>query len=140
MLAIDNGQKLMEELWEALPTKVEIPDAMRLEFFAVRGPAPQHFENQRAYHRYYMRSKAVLKRGTSTFGTYTKDVSRQGVSFLSPVALLPKERIKLRVPAAELSLEVARCRRIEPGCYECGARFALEPSNLQSPASVEVNQ
>ena len=72
-----------------------------------------------------MRGKAVLKRGESLHGTYTKDVSRQGVGFLSPVPLLPKERVKLRVAATELSLEVTRCRRVDPGCFECGARFAM---------------
>ena len=125
MLAIDNGQKLMDELWDVTPAKVELPNSMKSGFFAAHGPAPLHYENKRSYHRYYMRTKAVLKRGELLFGTYTKDVSRQGVAFLSPVALLPKERVKLRVPAAELSLEVTRCRRIEPACYECGGRFAL---------------
>jgi hypothetical protein len=125
MLAIDNGQTLMDELWDVTPSKVELPSSMKTGFFAAHGPAPLHFENKRIYHRYYMRTKAVLKRGKSVFGTYTKDVSRQGVAFLSPVALLPKERVKLRVPAAELTLEITRCRRIEPACYECGGRFAL---------------
>jgi hypothetical protein len=72
-----------------------------------------------------MRGKAVLKRGSTLIGSYTKDVSRQGVAFLTPVPLLPKERVKLQVPSAELGLEVTRCRRIEPACFECGARFVL---------------
>jgi hypothetical protein len=125
MLEVDNGQKLMNELWEATSAKVAIPSSMRVDFFNVRGPAPCHYENKRNYHRYYLRGKAVLKRGKLAIGAYTKDVSRQGIAFLSPVALLPKERVKLHVPSAELNLEVARCRRIESGCFECGARFAL---------------
>ena len=125
MLAIDDGQKLMDDLWEITPAKVELPNSMKSDFFAVHGAAPLHYENKRAYHRYYMRSKAVLKRGKSVFGTYTKDFSRQGIAFLSPVALLPKERVTLRVPTAELNLEITRCHRIESACYECGGRFAL---------------
>ena len=125
MLEVDHGQKLMDDLWEATASKVELPVALRPSYFGVQGPEPVFHDNRRTYHRYYMRGKAVLKRGTSMIGTYTKDVSRQGVAFLSPVALLPKERVKLRVTTAELSLEVTRCRRLELKCFECGAKFAL---------------
>ena len=125
MLEFDNGQKLMLDLWDATATKVDLPPSLRSSYFGAQGPAPLYHDNRRTFHRYYMRGKAVLKRGTSMIGTYTKDVSRQGVAFLSPVPLLPKERVKLHVPAAELQLEVTRCRRLDPKCFECGARFAL---------------
>ena len=125
MLELDHGQKLMNDLWEATPFKVDLPDSLRSAYFSVKGPVPLYHDNRRTYHRYFMRGKAVLKRGDAMIGTFTKDVSRQGVGFFSPVPLLPKEHIKLRVPAAELSLEVTRCRRIEPKCFECGAKFAL---------------
>jgi hypothetical protein len=124
MLDIDNGQKLMEELWEMVESKVW-PDQLGKDFFALSGPANPCNDNQRAYHRYYMRGKAILKKGKSTFGTYTKDVSRQGVGFLSPVQLLPKDRVQLRLPVAELGLEVTRCRRLDKALFECGAKFVL---------------
>ncbi len=125
MLEIDHGQKLMDDLWEATAAKVELPESLQAEYFDVEGPGPIRADNRRVYHRYFMRSRAVLKRGKTMLGTLTKDVSRQGVAFLSPVALLPKERIKLRVPTAELTLEVNRCRRVSQHCFECGAKFAL---------------
>jgi hypothetical protein len=125
MLEVDNGQKLMDDLWDATPTKLELPESVEREFLACHGPEPVRNDNKRAYHRYYLRGKAVLKRGKTLVGIYTKDVSRQGVAFLSPVSLLPKERIKLRVSTAELNLEVTRCRRIENAHYECGAKFTL---------------
>lgn len=115
----------MNDLWEATASKVELPDALKATFFNAQGPAPLFHDNRRTYHRFFLRGKAVLTRGDSMIGAYTKDVSRQGVGFLSPVPLLPKERVKLRVPAAELSLEVARCRRLDSNCFECGARFAM---------------
>jgi hypothetical protein len=125
VLAVDDGQKLIDELWKAASARVEMPEAAQREFFAVRGAEPVFHDNRRSYHRYYMRGKALLRRGEKLLGTYTKDVSRQGVAFLSPVPLLPKERVKLQMPTAELGLEVTRCRRIDPACYECGAKFAL---------------
>jgi hypothetical protein len=125
VLEVDNGQKMMDELWASTTSKVELRESVARAFLSAHGAGPQYYDNRRSYHRYFMRGKAVLKRGDLLHGTYTKDVSRQGVGFLSPVPLLPKERVKLRVAATELSLEVTRCRRVDPGCFECGARFAM---------------
>jgi hypothetical protein len=124
MLDLDHGQNLMEDLWEMVETKVSAHQLGK-DFFAQNGAADARDENQRAYHRYFMRGKAILKRGNSLFGGFTKDVSRQGIGFLSPVQLLPKERVKLRLPVTELGLEVTRCRRIDKDCFDCGAKFVL---------------
>jgi hypothetical protein len=132
MLEHSHEKELIEELWDCTAAQVELPEAIRAEFFKLRGAMPMRGDNFRRYHRYYMRGKALLKRGKTVLGSYTKDVSRQGVGFLSPVQLLPKEIVKLRVPTAELSLEVARCQRVDAGCFDCGARFALEPGRIRS--------
>jgi PilZ domain len=132
MLGRGNEQKLIDELWECAAQKAKLPEAMSKDFFTRRGAMTQHFENKRNYHRYYLRAKAILKRNSTVLGSYTKDVSRQGIGFLSPVQLMPKERVRLHLPSAELSLEVARCRRVDEGCFECGARFALEPGLARS--------
>ena len=132
MLERGHEQKMIDDLWECATAKVQLPAPMSKDFFARRGAMPLWQENKRAYHRYYMRGKALLKRGNAVLGSYTKDVSRQGVGFLSPVQLMPKERVKLHLPTAELSLEVARCRRVDQGCFDCGARFAMEPGLIRS--------
>jgi PilZ domain len=125
MLELDNGQKLMDDLWKATSAKVELSDSMKQELFDTGGASRFGYDNRRSYQRYFMRGKAVLKRDDTMLGTYTKDVSRQGVGFLSPVSLLPKERVKLRMSAAELSLEITRCQRLDAKCFECGAKFVL---------------
>jgi hypothetical protein len=132
MLDVHNDELVVGELWEAAPKKVTLSDSFRKAFFAPHGAMPMFHDNRRAYHRYFMRGKAVVLRGGITLAAYTKDVSRQGVGFLSPVQLMPKEKVKLRLPTAQLSLEVARCRRVDQGCFECGARFALEPGLIKS--------
>jgi hypothetical protein len=132
MLGRDHEQKLINDLWECSAEKTKLPDSLSREFFQPRGALPVAPESKRSYHRFYMRGKALLKRGQTMFGSYTKDVSRQGIGFFSPVQLMPKERVKLHLPTAELSLEVARCRRVDHACFECGARFALEPGLLRS--------
>lgn len=132
MLERSNDQQLSEDLWQGAGTTVRLPGSLSEQFFAPRGPMPVCFDNRRTYHRYYMRGKSLLKRGETSLGVYTIDVSRQGVGFLSPVPLLPKERIRLRLPTVELNLEVARCRRLDDACFACGARFALVAGRVQS--------
>jgi hypothetical protein len=138
MLEFNDGKKLMEELWEMASAKVD-SDSLGKDFFALHGPAQPMGHNNRAYHRHYMRGKAVLKRGSTVFGTYTKDVSRQGIGFISPVQLLPKEQVKLQLPVTELSLEVTRCRRMEKELFDCGARFVLGQQATVKPEGEAVS-
>src|SRR3972149_8402739 len=128
MLDISHERGVTTEPWDAAETKVDLPDGIDRDFFGPRGPFPiyQDQGNKRTFHRFYLRTKAVVKRREWTAGTYTKDVSRQGVGFLSPVQLLPKERIHLQLPnGTEFKLEVTRGRRIGEDCFDCGARFVL---------------
>ena len=125
MLELDNVQRLMDDLWESTSANVKLSDSLKQELFAVSRTAPHYYDNRRSYHRYALQAKTVLKRGDSMFGAYLRDLLRQGVGFLSPVSLLPKERLVLRMPVAELQIEITRCRRLEPTCFECGARFVL---------------
>jgi hypothetical protein len=130
MLAVDNHQVLTSESWEAADMTVQLPESLGQRFVDKHGPMPLYHENKRGYHRHYMRGKALLKRGQTTLGTYTKDISRQGIGLLSPVQLLPLERIELILPnGSKLHLEVTRCRRVDKNCFDCGARFALKNCN-----------
>jgi|SRR5688572_7404918 hypothetical protein len=126
MLEPRNDPKLIARLWETTQPKVRLPEQLSDAFFDPQGPMPVHQDNRRGYHRYFMRAKAILKRNGIMLGSYTKDVSRQGVGFLSPVPLLPLQRVQLHLlNGTELHLEVARCRRVDNCCFDCGARFAL---------------
>ena len=126
MLALSAEHNLIAAAWEAADQTVQLPESLSAKFFDKRGPMPLHHENKRSFHRHYMRAKALLKRGDAILGTYTKDVSRQGVGFLSPVQLLPLERVELQLPnGSALRLEVTRCRRLDKNCFDCGAKFAL---------------
>jgi hypothetical protein len=116
---------LIANVWETLDQKTRLPGD-EAEFLAPKGPTPRLYDNQRTYHRFYLRGKALLKRDQTLLGVFTKDVSRRGMGFLSPVQLLPMERLRMHVPGAkELQLEVARCHRVDDACFECGAKFVL---------------
>jgi hypothetical protein len=125
MLGLSHDQNVIAMAWERVEQKTRLPDQMS-DFFDRIGPMPVHYGCRRAYHRFYMRGKAILRRKESYLGVYTVDASRQGLCFMSPVQLLPKERCRIRLPKTkEFQIEIIRCRRIDEACYECGSIFVI---------------
>jgi hypothetical protein len=125
MLDLSDERNLIDSFWESTKFKATLPEPEK-DYFAPQGPMPVSSDSRRVYHRFYLRGKAILNRHGSRIGVFTKDVSRQGIGFLSPVQLLPKERVQMRLPGAtELKLVVTRCRRIDQGCFDAGAKFEL---------------
>lgn len=125
MLALGHERELASPSWDTCDRKARLPVHLASRFFEEQGAMPVHFDSQRTFHRFYMRGKAMLTRGDERLGAFTKDVSRQGVGFLSPIQLMPLERVRLQIRTTELALEVARCRRISEQCFEIGARYVL---------------
>jgi hypothetical protein len=125
MLGHGHELRLMEELWEITDQKAELPAPLADGFFEQHGPMGIQYEDNRAFRRFFLRGKAIIKRDGEKLGAFTKDVSRQGVGFISPVQLMPMERVQLTLPSAELQLQVSRCCRLDHGCFDCGAKFAI---------------
>jgi hypothetical protein len=125
MLDIGHERDLIDDFWALTELQARLPEPAEV-FFALKGPVPMQFDSKRRFHRFFLRGKAILYRQDAVLGIYTKDVSRHGIGILSPIQLLPRERIQMRaVSAGRLQLEVTRCRRLGQGCYECGAKFVL---------------
>jgi PilZ domain len=128
MLDLSHEQSLNHVSWESLDEKPRLPEQMK-DFFEQIGPMPVHPTCRRSYQRFYLRGKAVLRAKEKIVGVYTADASRQGIRFICPVQLLPKERCRIRLPnTKEFQIEIVRCRRIDECCYECGAMFVLGTS------------
>lgn len=129
MLDISDDQSVMQLAWEQVELKPSLPDDMQ-DFFEHHGAVPSRPGCRRAYHRFYLRGKGILQRQDGCVGVYTADASRQGLRFISPVQLLPKERCRIRMPKTkEFQIEIVRCRRLADNCYECGAMFVLGTKN-----------
>jgi PilZ domain len=131
MLDLSNDESVMQLAWDKVELKVSLPDEMK-DFYDQHGAVPARPGCRRAYLRFYLRGKGILQRNNTYLGVITADASRQGLRFLSPVQLLPKERCRIRLPKTkEFQIEIVRCHRVEEGCYECGAMFVLGtmPSN-----------
>jgi PilZ domain len=125
MLEIGHDPSLTAILWDGLERKTRLPARM-IDFFEPSGPTPIRPDNQRVYHRFYLRGKAFLFRKSDCLGIYTVDTSRQGIRLFAPVQLMPKERCQIRLPNGKnYQVRVVRCRRIGDGCYDCGAKFVL---------------
>jgi hypothetical protein len=125
MLELDNDQSVMQLAWDKVELKVSLPEDMT-DFYDHHGTVPSRPGCRRAYLRFFLRGKGILQRKDTYLGVLTADASRQGLKFLSPVQLLPKERCRIRLPKTkEFQIEIVRCRRVSEGCYECGAMFVL---------------
>jgi hypothetical protein len=132
MLDIDNDEGVMQVAWEKVELKANLPEKLT-DFYDQFGAVPARPGCRRAYLRFFLRGKGILQRKDTFLGVITSDASRQGLKFLSPVQLLPKERCRIRLPKTkEFQIEIVRCRRVEQGCYECGAMFVLGtvPTNV----------
>jgi hypothetical protein len=126
MLDVGHEQCVIDDLWASASPKAHMPMLMGKSFFDQRGPMPTLNDSKRSYHRFYLRSRAIVKHKDKLLGAYTKDVSRQGIGFLSPVQMMPMEHIDVQLPnGASYNLEITRCRRVEESCYDCGAKFVL---------------
>jgi hypothetical protein len=111
--------------WSKVEQTTKLPARLK-DFFERHGLTPSHSESRRAYHRFFLRSKAILRRNDTALGVYSVDASRSGIAFLSPIELALKERVSIRLPKTkEFQIEIVRCRLLEEQCYECGAVFVL---------------
>jgi hypothetical protein len=111
--------------WDSLEQKTRLPAQMQATFEQY-GATPVHRETRRAYHRFYVRGKAILRWRETLYAVYSADASRKGIRFLTPIEIQPKERARIRLPnTKEFQIEVVRCHRIDEECYDCGAVFVI---------------
>jgi hypothetical protein len=128
MLAIGNARELIERVWHGLGCQVQLPEDWE-DYFQHTGLAPIEYDDRRSYARMHMRGKAVLHYAGLYYAIYTRDVSRGGVAFYFMQQIFPGERGRIWL-ATGLShdVEIARCKRHQASCYECGARFVAAQS------------
>lgn len=125
MLDLSSDQNLISLAWDEVEIKTRLPESME-GFFEQLGLMPHRSGCRRAYQRFFMRGKAILRWRETHYGVYSADASRGGIRFLAPLELPPKERARIRLPnTKEFHIEVVRCHRVDECCYDCGAVFVL---------------
>jgi len=125
MLDINNAGLTVQDLWDQLSSITTLPEGFTV-FDGRAGAAPVHRNCHRRCRRFYLRTKGILLAQDGRHGVYVKDLSRQGIGFLAPLQLFPREEVELLIPGKpRLQLSVTRCRRLGAECYECGTVIQL---------------
>jgi hypothetical protein len=115
--------KPLNQRWELLPARTRLP--FRWELFQQQQYAAWQFPNcRRRVQRTAMRSIAILVHADKLYAVYTRDISRRGIGFFSPINLFPREKVWLELPGGRVvRLSISRCQRLNESCYVCGADF-----------------
>jgi hypothetical protein len=125
MLGVSDEAELSEATWQVLASRVELPRNVAAAR-AVRASERAQADCQRRYARKSLHSVAIVMEGDACHACHTKDISRNGVGFYSPVHLLPKKTIRLWLPGGTVfQLRVTRCRRVTERCYVVGTRYQI---------------
>jgi len=138
--AADSGDAVLGFLRQ-LRCDVELPKSMAGFLTQVEEPSIQSHDNRR-FARRAARTVAALEhrqtfplipRQVEWHKIFTRDISRGGLAFLHSCQLYPRERMRVLLPDPAVAkmvpdrqqgvIEVARCRRLAPRCYEIGAFF-----------------
>lgn len=137
MLDLGNSRELVEQQWQSLDLRAELPCSKR-EYWDHSGPMRVQTESQRRYHRYYLREIGVVTHKELDLAVYAKDVSRMGVGFFSPIQLFPCDRVELHLPGKKsLTLQITRCMRIRERCFECGTVYCSTADAEARPAHAQ---
>lgn len=137
MLDNENSSEKLNFPLANAPCLVRLPPQWE-DFFEKTGWVPAILPDRRRFPRVYLRTQALLvyrqtfpalPRPAIAYTVYTKDISRGGIGFLHGEQLFPSEQMILILPDGKARLiQVVRCRRIGPNCFEIGAQFAGNPS------------
>ncbi len=126
MLHIQNDDGAMIDACDLIPSRIKLPDEWS-DYFSRSGPLKTKYNDERRFHRTFVRGKAIIRRDGELHTVYTKDVSRMGLGMIHSEQLFPCERIQIWLPnRLSYWLRIARCVRIKQLCYECGATFLYQ--------------
>jgi hypothetical protein len=100
------------------------------DYFEQRGEIASYADDERHNQRLKIRTHGVMwfdtslpfrPRSADPIGIYTRDFSRHGAGFLTPMEVYPEEQVRITLPTFWVQLHVVRARRITSKCYEIGA-------------------
>ena len=127
----NNYSTQIKELLAKLPCAVRIP-AEWGDYFSRQGMLPTIENDGRRLARKHFRTKAALEikttvpaiiRQPSVQAVYTRDISRDSISFLHAEQLYPGEVCRLWLSDRRLQVNVVRCSRVNSHCYVVGGTF-----------------
>jgi hypothetical protein len=113
--------------------RLRVPEAVMASLRARQGMVPPP-SDVRQFPRRHLLAEAVVEyrdslpahpRQPARHQVIVADLSRGGLRFLHSEQLFPGELAIIQIASGkQMSVEVARCRKIADSCYEVGARFS----------------
>ena len=129
---------MIAQHWDKLPSPPVLPGEWS-DFFDKKGPLPSMPGCRRRVGRFHFRQKAIMQRDGKHYAVWTKDVARNGISFICGFQLFPSDRVTLWLPGGpHPEIIVSPCLRHAKNCYECGARFALDAAQVPAEEAEHV--
>jgi hypothetical protein len=126
MLAVSHEADLSEEDWRAIASRADLPCGWE-QYLADSGKTHTKPNSRRQYPRIGLRTIAIIWHDGDVHAGFTKDVSRIGIGFYSPIQLFPRAAVRLWLPGHDLyELRIRRCRLLKERCFECGATFEAD--------------
>ena len=131
MLEVDTKEPVVAG---AHASEVSVPDDWT-DYYDRTGPLQSIDGDGRRFARMYFRTPVTIRmvdtlpavtRGREPISAVGKDISRGGISFLSSQQLYPGELGETWPADRWQRVEVLRCRKHGPACYEIGAEYARE--------------
>lgn len=148
MLDRDPAMPKLAEITAPLNCNVELPPSWK-DYVGKSGSAVPVAEQTRSFVRRYFCTAAALQcrqtfaalhRPEAWHRVYTKDMSRDGLSFFHSEQLFPRERIRIvLIDGTQRILDIICCRRIQARCFEVEARF-VEGFHESAVASGQLPQ
>ncbi len=132
MLPGDDQLQRLIKVVGPLTFELKMPSSPE-EYFSVSGAVPTMWQDQRRFVRKHLRVVAAIQyrrslpahpRSAQWHKVVTRDLSRNGVSFLHSEQIFPLEQLLLVLPDCKpRCIEVVRCRRLGDQCFQVGASF-----------------
>ncbi|MEM9368855.1 MAG: hypothetical protein AAGD07_22920 [Planctomycetota bacterium] len=117
------------------------------EFFTASGVVHSNYDEKRCAQRKRVRTTGLaIFENTLPFlmrvrkdpvGIYTKDFSKLGCGFLSPIEMYPEERVRLLFPAFWLTVKISRTQKRVDGCFLVGAELICRRSPSRDAFQVD---
>ena len=133
-------QRNLDKLLAACELDVAVPGEWQ-ESLSRRGVIPPIAGDRRRFVRHTFPCRAILEmrqtlpaipRRHIIKQVLTRDLSREGIGFLTSQQLYPGERISLWLPRGKKDLTVVRCVEHAVDCYEIGTVIAAEPAGQRN--------
>jgi hypothetical protein len=134
----DNYSEKLDLLLNRLQVSVQIPEEWA-DYLGRKGVLPTTPNDDRRFSRRYLRAEAICETSQSLPAierrhefnkVYLKDISRNGIGFITARELYPEEQVVMWTRVGKFNCSVARCRKHNDRCFEIGATIVVDSARL----------